>query len=254
MQRIRLVLEYDGAEFAGWQLQPGQRTVQGVVEKAAARIVATTERVVVEASGRTDAGVHARAQVVALDDPHDRPLSAWQQGLRAELPDDVMVVDASIVAANFNPRRDSTGKRYVYRIWNGPHRRPLLRRQVWFRFGPLDLEAMRAAARLLEGEHDFESFRAARCSANTTVRHLTRLEVQGASGEEVRVIAEGNGFLRHMVRNLVGALVEVAEGRRTLESLEAILAARDRAAAGLSAPPQGLTLDAVYYGADQASE
>ncbi|MDF1564221.1 MAG: tRNA pseudouridine(38-40) synthase TruA [Deltaproteobacteria bacterium] len=249
MLRVRLIVEYDGTDFAGWQLQPGQRTVQGVLEEALRVLLRQEERVVVEASGRTDAGVHARGQVVAFDDPLELPLKAFHPGLQAALPEDLAVLRAEHAAADFDPRRNATGKRYVYRIWNGPSRRPLLRRSHWLLRHPLDLEAMVAAAALLVGEHDFKSFQAAGCSAKTTRRRLDRLSVEGEAGGEIVIVAEGSGFLRHMVRNLVGTLVEVGEGRRPAASVAAILAARDRTVAGRTAGPEGLCLDAVYYGA-----
>jgi len=246
-RRIRLTLEYDGTDFAGWQLQPGQRTVQGVVEAAAGKLLSLDDRVMVQASGRTDSGVHALAQVVAVDDPRAMPLEAWDEGLHRFLPSDVAVVGATLAEADFDPRRNATGKRYVYRIWNGPSRRPLRRRSSWWLPRPLEVPAMQAAAPLLLGHHDFSSFRAARCNAKSSHRTLTRLEVEGESGCEVRITAEGDGFLRHMVRIIVGTLVEVGELRRAPESVGAVLEARDRRSAGRTAASEGLTLEEVYY-------
>jgi tRNA pseudouridine38-40 synthase len=248
VQRIRLILEYDGTHFSGWQVQPGERTVQGVIEAAAARLLGGTERVVVRGAGRTDAGVHALAQVAVLDDPRDLPLEAWRRGLTGKLPEDVVVLEAERVALDFDPRRQATGKRYRYRIWNGPVRRPLLRHRAAFVPRPLDLDAMRAGAVHLVGRHDFSSFRATGCTARHPTRTLYRLEVHGEAGAEVSILAEGDGFLRHMVRNLAGTLIEVGERRRPAESLAEVLAARDRSAAGRTAPPYGLYLEAVYYG------
>lgn len=246
--RVRLVLEYDGTAFAGWQVQPGQRTVQGVLEAALAKMLESPSRVRVDAAGRTDAGVHARAQVAAFTTDRRLPRSAWLEGLSAILPADLSVVDADEVPDDFDPRRAATGKRYVYRIWNGALRSPLRARRHWWVRRPLDAEAMRRAAAAFLGEHDFKSFQAAGCAAKTTVRTLSRFEVTGEAGGEIEIAVEGTAFLRFMVRNLAGTLVEVGLGRLSADAVPGILDARDRDAAGPTAPPEGLTLDAVYYG------
>ena len=248
MRRVRLVLEYDGTDFAGWQRQPGERTVQQVIEDAVGRLLGVEARVPVIAAGRTDAGVHARGQVALVEAPRALPLSAWGPGLTGRLPPDVAVVRATVAEAGFDPRRSATGKRYVYRVWNGRRRSPLRARFSWWVRGPLDTAAMGVAAAHLVGEHDFKSFQAAGCAAKTTVRRLDRVDVEGAAGGALCFTVEGTAFLRFMVRNLVGTLVEVGHGRLDPGALPAILAARDRDAAGPTAPPQGLTLDEVYYG------
>lgn len=256
MPRIRLTLEYDGTDFAGWQVQPGQRTVQSVVEAAVARLLQAKGRVPVAASGRTDAGVHARGLVAAFDSPAVLPLAAFTKGLNGLLPADVAVVDAAEVDDAFDPRRSAVGKHYRYRMWNGPLRSPLRRRTHWEVRRPLDVAAMAAAAPALLGEHDFTSFRGQGCTAKTPVRRVTCLEVSGRAGGELRVDVEGTGFLRFQVRNMVGTLVEVGAGRLEAAAVAGILAARDRAAAGPTAPARGLTLEAVYYGAreDEGTE
>ncbi|MDX1649490.1 MAG: tRNA pseudouridine(38-40) synthase TruA, partial [Myxococcota bacterium] len=166
----------------------------------------------------------------------------------AHLPRDLAVRAARVVPDGFHARRDATGKLYRYAIWNGPQRSPLRSRRFHFESTPLDLEAMRAAARALAGRHDFASFQAAGSSVATTVRRLRRVELTGAPCDEIRVELEGDGFLRHMVRNLVGTLLEVGLGRRPADSLGEVLAARRREAAGPTAPARGLTLVRVEYG------
>lgn len=248
MARIRLIVAYDGTAFSGWQVQPGgARTVQAVLESALSKVCAGAP-VQVSAAGRTDAGVHATGQVVAFDAPVARPMTAFVAGLNGILPEDVAVLRADEVAADFDPRRWALGKRYRYRIWNGPTRSPLERHRAWMIFSPLDVAAMRAAAAHLLGEHDFASFQAAGCAAETTVREVRRVSVDGEAGGVLTVTVEATAFLRHMVRAMVGTLVEVGLGRRAADGMPEVLAARDRGAAGRTGPPQGLTLEAVYYG------
>jgi tRNA pseudouridine38-40 synthase len=246
LPNFRFVLEYDGTDFAGWQSQPeGQRTVQGALEAALAEV--TGGAVTVFGAGRTDAGVHAEGQVAnarfetRLDPP------TLVRALNAVLPRDVAVREIAPVADSFHARRDARSKLYVYRIWASPVRSPLRERTALWVPVPLDLPAMQRAAAALVGTHDFASFQAAGSEARTTVRTLTRaaLEPEGAL---VRCGFEGPGFLRHMVRNLVGTLLEVGRGRRAADSMAALLAARDRTCAGPTAPPHGLTLVRVCHG------
>jgi len=242
----KLTLEYDGTDFEGWQAQPdGHRTVQSTLEAALGTLAG--DPVAVVGAGRTDAGVHAEGQVASL---------SWGAGLdgptlvraaNAHLPRDLAVRAAVAAPAGFHARRDATGKVYRYAIWNGAVRSPLRRRRFHFESRPLDLAAMAAAAGLLVGTHDFASFQAAGSAVTGTVRTLRRLEVGGRAGDEVHVEAEGDGFLRHMVRNLVGTLLEVGRGRRPPESLAKLLEARDRREAGPTAPARGLTLVRVLY-------
>ena len=246
MPRIRLLLEYDGTDFVGWQVQPNGRSVQAVLEGALAALLG--EPISTLAAGRTDAGVHARGQVVAFDSPRALPLKAYARGLNGLLPPDVAVREAREAAARFDPRRDAAGKRYVYRLSNVGHRSPLRRRTHWELFQPLDVDSMARAAPTLIGRHDFSAFRGAGCEAATPERELWRLEL--LRGEEVgewRVVVEGTAFLRHMVRNLVGTLVEVGRGRNPPSWPAEVLAGRDRTRAGPTAPAHGLCLDEVFY-------
>jgi len=245
MGRLQLIVEYDGTDFVGWQRQLNGRSVQEDVEKALTTLLGT--RIQVEAAGRTDAGVHAQGQVVAFDDPRGLPLTAYTRGLNSLLPRDVAVVDALEAPADFDPRRWAQGKRYRYRISNRRRRSPLRRRTHWELFAPLDLAAMQAAALPLLGRHDFSAFRAADCQARSPVRLLR--EVQIVRGEEAELVLdfEGTAFLKYMVRNLVGSLVEVGRGRRPVRWIAETLASKDRTLSGPTAPPQGLTLLSVRY-------
>lgn len=247
MPRLKLTLEYDGTDFVGWQLQPNGRSVQGVVEAAVGELLGG-EPTRVAAAGRTDSGVHARGQVVSLATSQQLPLKAWARGLNSLLPSDVAVVRAEEVPEEFDPRRWSLGKRYRYRISNRTTRSPLRRRTHWELFGALDLEAMREGAVQLRGRHDFAAFRAANCEARSSWRELRRVEVEGEAGEEVCLVVEGTAFLKHMVRNLVGTLVEVGRGRQGPAWVKEVLGSKDRRRAGVTAPAQGLTLEEVFYG------
>ncbi len=244
--RVRLVVAYDGTDFAGWQVQPGQRTVQGVLERALARLTKAEERVVVAGAGRTDAGVHAEAMVAAFDSPRPLPLVAFVRGQQCVEPPDVAIRSAAVVASSFDPRRHARGKRYRYRILNQPLRSPLHRRRWWHVREPLDVDAMRAAAAHLVGEHDFSAFRAQGCEAKATVRRLFRLDVEGAP-PEIEIVAEATAFLRYMVRNIVGTLVDVGRGALAPGAMPDLLSSGDRSRAGRTAPAHGLTLEAVYY-------
>ena len=246
MAVFRLVLEYDGAAFAGWQVQPQLATVQGALEEAIARVAGCRVRVV--GAGRTDAGVHAEGQVASAC--IDTPLGAerLRLALNGVLPPGVAVVDAAEAPATFHARRDARAKRYRYAIWNGAIRSPLRSARAWCLQRPLDLPAMRAAATAFVGTHDFASFQTAGSDVLTTERTLERLEISGAAGAGITLAFEGSGFLRHMVRNLTGTLVEVGSGRRSASEMPALLAARDRRVAGRTAPAHGLTLEWVRYG------
>jgi len=243
--QFRMAVEYDGAGFAGWQIQPVERTVQGEIEAALARLLGHDTRAI--AAGRTDAGVHARGQVVCFHT--DRLLSpdVVRRALNALLDKDLAIRGVDVVADDFDPRRSARRRSYEYRIWNELVRSPFATRHAWHIARPLDVEAMRRAAAHLVGEQDFSSFRAAGCDAHHPVRRVfdsdwTRDE-QGLLAYRVTATA----FLRHMVRNIVGTLVEVGHAKRAADSVPALLAARDRGLAGATAPPHGLCLTAVEY-------
>jgi len=242
---VKLVLEYDGTRYVGWQVQPNGPSIQAEVERALAALHKAPRRVT--AAGRTDAGVHARGQVVSFPEDRPLPLSAYVRGMNALLADDVAVRAASIEPDGFDARRSARGKRYRYAIENLPTRAPLSRLRAWQLFGALDVAAMRDAARHLVGRHDFASFQAADCAADHAVREVRRLDVVGAAGERIDVTVEATAFVKHMVRNLVGTLVEVGQGKRVADSMPALLAAADRTLAGRTAPPHGLYLEEVFY-------
>lgn len=243
----RFTLEYDGSDFEGWQRQaPGHRTVQGAFEDGLARVTGAFTPVV--GAGRTDAGVHAEGQVASAELATRLPVGDLWRALNAVLPADLAVVALEIAEQGFHARRDASSKLYRYRVWNGSQRSPLRERRASWMAGTLDLPAMAAAAGHLRGCHDFSSFQAAGSSARSPVRTLLGIEVEGRAGGEVEFRLEGDGFLRHMVRNVVGTLLEVGQGRRAPAELREVLEARHRAAAGPTAPARGLTLMRVRYG------
>ena len=252
MARLRLTLAYDGTRFSGWQLQaPGKgRTVQGCLEEALAVLCGGAVRVT--GAGRTDAGVHAMAQVAHADVPDARAGLPWQRALNALLPDDVSVVDAGLAEADFHARFSATGKIYHYTLWTRPGSiLPWRRPYVWDvgRFAPLDVAAMDACAALFAGFHDFAAFQNAGSAVATTsrlVHGVTRLAA--AHPDEMVWRFHAEGFLKQMVRNLMGALVEVGRGRAAPEDIGAILAKGERRLAPRTAPAGGLCLIAVEYG------
>lgn len=241
---IKLVLEYDGTDFAGWQVQPAQRTIQGELEAGLFRLLGESIRV--HGAGRTDAGVHALGQVVSFLTQSKAPLKAFREGLNSQLPRDMVVLSAEEVEEGFHARRSARGKRYRYKILNRQVPSPLLRRFAWWQPRPWDIEKIKAAVPFLLGEHDFSSFRASDCQAKHAVRTMRSIEVE-RQGDEIDLTFEATAFLKHMVRNLVGTLREVALGEREPEDIERLLLARDRRLAGSTAPPQGLTLLEVFY-------
>ena len=244
MTSLKLTLEYDGSGFVGWQVQPEGRSVEQELERGIERLCG--ERIRVTGAGRTDAGVHARGQVASLRTSRELPLKAWTAGLNALLPKDLACVRAEIAPDGFDARRWARGKRYVYDILQTPVRSPLQRGRVWEIRRPIEVDAMRRASVALLGTHDFSALRAADCPARTAVREIRRLEIE-RSGIRIRLTVEATAFLKHMVRNIVGTLVEIGHGRRAVDSLAALLAGRDRKRAGPTAPPHALTLDEVFY-------
>jgi len=242
---VKLILEYDGTRYVGWQVQPNGPSIQAEVERALAALHKGPRRVT--AAGRTDAGVHALGQVCSFPEERPLPLPAYVKGMNALLPEDVAVRAASLEPEGFDARRDASGKRYRYRIQNLETRAPLARLVAWQVFRPLDVGAMRSAAATLLGRHDFGAFRAADCDAAHGVRELRRLDVLEGRPGSIEVVAEATAFLKHMVRNVVGTLVEVGLGARSAGSMPDLLDSRDRRLAGRTAPPQGLLLDEVFY-------
>jgi len=246
MPRYVLRVEYDGAPFVGWQRQAEGLSVQEAIEAAAAAL-ACGAPVAAVAAGRTDSGVHAAAQVVQLDLDREIDPGTLRDALNFHLrAHPVSVLAAGRAGPGFHARFSATGRTYRYRILDRRSPPALERGRVWHVPRPLDAAAMAAAARVLVGRHDFSSFRAASCQASGPVRTLDRLDILRA-GEEILVEAAARSFLHHQVRNMVGTLKRVGEGAWTADDVARILAARDRRAAGQTAPAEGLTLIAVTY-------
>ena len=243
---VRLVLEYDGHAFEGWQAQTGPRparTVQGVLAAALEAVGGRSVRV--RGAGRTDAGVHAEGQVASASFFGGPPVANLARALNAHLPEDVAVARVDAVPDDWDALREARGKHYRYQIWNAPLRSPLRDGRWAWVAEHLDRAAMAAAASRLVGRHDFASFQAAGSVVKTTVRRLDAVDLSEGAPGELRLDVKGEGFLRHMVRNIAGTLIEVGRGRWGADAVEAILAARDRARAGPTAPAKGLTLIAV---------
>jgi tRNA pseudouridine38-40 synthase len=252
MTRWALKLEYDGTGFVGWQRQANGLSVQQILEQAAARL----NRGALVASivaGRTDAGVHAKAQVANLDLPDGFRPEKVRDALNFHMkPHPVVVLQAVAVAADWSARFDANRRSYRYCILNRRSRPALLANRVWHVAAPLDADAMHEAAQLLLGRHDFTSFRAASCQAKSPLRTLDRLDVTRA-GEIVTVETEARSFLHHQVRNMVGTLRLVGDSTWPVQRVAAALESRNRAAAGPTAPAEGLTLTGVGYASDPFS-
>lgn len=246
---VALLVAYDGTGLAGWQLQPREFTVQGLLEEALGKVhgVSRREDVAVVGAGRTDAGVHALGQVAAYRAPTPRAADDLESGLNALLPPAVRVLRVAVAPPGFHPCRGAVEKCYRYRIVNRHVVLPFDAPWAWHVRGPLDVRAMREGAACLRGRHDFASFVTAGGQSLTTVRDLRRLDVSAGGDGLVVVHAEADGFLYRMVRNIVGLLVEIGRGRRSPLEAPDVLAARDRSAAGLTAPARGLCLVRVEY-------
>jgi tRNA pseudouridine38-40 synthase len=279
---FKLTLAYDGTDFVGWQRQASGVSIQGLLEDALREL--DGRAVTVSGAGRTDAGVHALGQVASFSLNRVIESDALARALNAQLPKTVRVVSAVDAPPSFHARFTACAKTYRYRIWNGPVMSPFGHRYAWHITGPLDVSAMSAAARRVEGRHDFASFQASGSGTTTTERTIMaskiftadepdgsdllvpracQAEARGAGGERRLVLCggklityeiTGDGFLRHMVRVIVGTLVEIGRGRRGVDWIDEVLASRDRAAAGPTAPAAGLFLMAVDYGGALAGE
>ena len=244
--QLRLTVEYEGTAYHGWQVQAGGPTVQEVLERALSTVL--REPVRVRGDGRTDAGVHACGQVAAVRVSRIPPdLERLRLSLNALTPDDIAIRDVALADDTFDPRRDARSRLYEYRIWNGPVPSPFWRRQAWHVPLALDVAAMAAGAATLEGEHDFAAFRGADpAPQRSTVRRVLESALR-AEGPLLVYRVEATGFLKHMVRNVIGTLVPIGRGERPPSSMRAVLESRDRTQAGPTAPPHGLVLVAVRY-------
>lgn len=244
-RNIKLVLEYDGSAFHGWQLQTNARTVQGELEKALERV--TGESIRVAGASRTDAGVHARGMVCNFLTNSRIPGDRFPHALNALMPGSISVLSAIDVSPDFHARFMAKGKTYVYRIANRPVRPALDRHQLYFVSASLDLDAMREAAARLQGTHDFASFQAAGSQVEDTFRTIFDLRVMQPRPGEINILVCGDGFLYNMVRIIAGTLLLVGRGKLPAERVDHILSSRDRAQAGPTAPAHGLCLLQVHY-------
>lgn len=240
-----ICVEYDGTAYHGWQSQPHAANVQDTVEYALSRVA--NEPIRVAASGRTDAGVHAEAQIAHFDTAVQRSERAWVLGSNRYLPDDVAVRWTVAMAGEFHSRYSAKWRDYRYWITDRTAPTALWRHRVLHSHYPLDTRVMHEAAQALIGENDFSAFRAAACQSNTPWRNVHYVDVQRCGADWIRVDIRANAFVHHMVRNIVGSLLEVGRGRRQPEWVAEILAARDRRRAGMTAPACGLALHRVHY-------
>jgi tRNA pseudouridine38-40 synthase len=257
VRNLKLILSYDGAEFAGWQVQPGRTTVQGALASAIGRL--SGENVLPQGSGRTDAGVHALAQVASFVTTSTIPVENWMRALNDVLPASIRVLEVTEAVPDFHARKSCRGKTYRYRIYRGALCPPFLARYVWHYPYPLDEPAMMSAAGVVIGEHDFTSFAAVDAErvermavSENGERAVSNVRTISSSswtrdGEELTYTVRGSGFLHHMVRNLVGTFLLVGKGTVSINELRRILDARERAAAGPTAPASGLYLVGVEY-------
>jgi tRNA pseudouridine38-40 synthase len=243
-RNIRLIIEYEGTDYAGWQVQDNANTVQQVLEEAIRSV--TEEKSRLTGSGRTDSGVHARGQMANFFTHSKIPIERISYALNASLPADIRIVEAVEADLSFHAQYHAKRKEYRYTLHTGPHGTALDRRTCVHARGPLDMEAMEAAAKALLGTHDFAAFKGAGSSAKTTVRTVYRAEWT-QEGDKLYFDIVGNGFLYNMVRIIVGTLIEVGRGKRSPEDMAALLAPADRDAAGPTAPAKGLCLMRVYY-------
>ncbi len=255
MRNIKLLLQYDGSDYSGWQIQKKQKTVQSLVTDAVTAV--TKERVRLTGAGRTDAGVHAFGQVAVFKTRADLKPAVFLRAINANLPQDIRVIRAAECPADFHPRFSAKAKTYSYIISNAGHYSVFLRRYSWHMPYKLNCMAMRKAAKLLIGRHDFACFRASGCSSKHPVRtimkiHISEMSSIGFMGFKfkspiIKISIKADAFLRYMVRNIVGMLVEVGRGRITYDRVGDILDLKDRRNSGPTAPAQGLFLEKIEY-------
>ncbi|MFP3869825.1 MAG: tRNA pseudouridine(38-40) synthase TruA [Syntrophobacteria bacterium] len=244
-RNYKIVLEYDGSNYHGWQRQKGVLTIQEVVETRLALITQAPVRLI--GAGRTDAGVHARGQVANFVGQSRVPASKLLQGLNSLLPPDIVALELTEVSRDFHARFQARSKIYEYRIHNGPLAPALGRQYLWHIGRPLDRGSMEACLKFLEGKHDFASFQAAGSDVRRTEKVIFASRISSPATNIWAVTIEADGFLRHMMRVIVGTLVDVGRGKLTVEEFFAVVAARDRKRAGMTAPARGLCLEQVRY-------
>jgi tRNA pseudouridine38-40 synthase len=245
VRNIKLTIEYDGGIYHGWQIQPGLRTIQGVVLEQIAQI--TQQKANLIGAGRTDAGVHALGQVASFKTESTIDLLALQRGLNSLLPSDIVVKAVEEVGEEFHARFSARSKVYQYRILNQPDPSAIWRDYAWFIPHELDLPSMQRCGKLLIGSHDFSSFRASGDESRHSIREVISLEIERREGNFVVLTIEANAFLRGMVRSIVGTLVEVGRGKTSIAEFKEIFEAQDRRRGGMTAPAHGLFLVEVKY-------
>lgn len=245
MRNIRIKLAYEGTRYQGWQKQENhENTIQGKLETLISRMCG--EEISIQGSGRTDAGVHALGQVANFHTSCDMAVEEMEHYMNQYLPEDIVVWEVKEVQERFHSRLNAKGKRYVYRVWNGRVPNVFYRRYAYFMSDVLDLPAMREAAEYLVGEHDFKSFTSAKKSKKSTIRRIDSIDIRN-EGEMITFTFQGNGFLYHMVRILVGTLLEVGRGIRSPHTMKELLKAGNRELAGELVPGKGLFLEEVFY-------
>lgn len=255
MRKIKLTLQYDGTHYSGWQVQARETTIQGLLENALAEITGVPTRIT--GAGRTDAGVHALEQVAAFGTESDHAPDVFRVALNAKLPDDIRVIGSEEVPEEFRPRYSARNKTYSYLISHHGPFSVFLNRYSWNMSYSLNFDAMHVAARYLIGEHDFSSFRASGCSSKHPVREVNDLQIRKLDSVAflgfhfhvpvIQISITANAFLRHMARNIVGTFFEIGRGKIPAEEMKAILRAKDRKAAGKTAPACGLFLEKIEY-------
>ncbi|NQY27528.1 MAG: tRNA pseudouridine(38-40) synthase TruA [Piscirickettsiaceae bacterium] len=242
--RVALGVEYDGTAFSGWQVQPSQRTVQGCIEDALTKVANHPVRVV--AAGRTDSGVHALQQVIHFDTNVQRNERNWVLGLNSNLPKDINITWARPVDDDFSARFSAKSRSYRYVIFNRIGRSAIHANRMWWLFAPLDEQKMQAAADQLVGHHDFSAFRAKLCQAHSPIKTVESIKVT-RQGDCIAIDVKAQSFLHHMVRNIVGVLVPIGEGRKPIEWAGQVLESKDRSQGGITSAPEGLYFVNVDY-------
>ena len=245
LQNFKLIIEYDGTRYQGWQRQKNGRTIQGVIENAIN--IMTRDKVFLTGSGRTDAGVHALGQTANFHCNTELGPETFQKGLNSLVPDDIVIKECRLVDDKFHARYDAKSKTYRYNILNQRLNSAISRRYVWHIHKMLDLEAMRLAIHHIAGTHDFKAFEGSGSPRSNTIRTVINATLIELHQNNLSFQIEANGFLRYMVRNIVGTLVEVGLGKITSDDFQTILLSRDRNRAGITAPPHGLFLVNVKY-------
>jgi tRNA pseudouridine38-40 synthase len=250
-RKIKITLEYEGGKYQGWQVQPTGPTIQSVLQETLSQI--TQGKTTVIGSGRTDSGVHAEAQVAHFVTDRNLTERQFLMALNSLLPRDIVVTRVQEMRADFHAQISALKKIYRFTILNRPYPSALHYRRSWFMQFPLDVFAMQKAAQILVGEHDFSAFRASNCEARNPVRKIIRIDIE-RQDDFIQTWIEGTGFLKYMVRNIVGTLVQVGRGKWDSEKVREILDSRDRKQAGPTAQPQGLTLVQVFYPEETETE